>query len=220
VEELADEIDQSVANTSQHLQRLLRAGLVESRRDGKRIYYSLSGQVVADLWRTMRRGRDACRRAGEAGRRLPRRPVQAPCDHPRRPAGPAARWGRRRARRATRGGVRRRPHPGRDLGSLQDLKARLGELPDGADVVAYCRGPYCVYADEAVRPLDKFGVSAARLEDGFPEWAEARLPVVRTRTQLRSAVYPIVAWSPSIDAGGGASHDGVLDDRPAARSGA
>lgn len=55
VEELADEIDQTVANTSQHLQRLLRSGLVESRREGTRIYYSLSGPVVGDLWRIMRR---------------------------------------------------------------------------------------------------------------------------------------------------------------------
>ena len=60
---------------------------------------------------------------------------------------------------------------------IHDLKLRLGDIPDGADVVAYCRGPYCVYADEAVRVLSKKGVTAARLEDGFPEWAEARLPV-------------------------------------------
>ena len=60
---------------------------------------------------------------------------------------------------------------------IHDLKSRLGDIPDGAEVVAYCRGPYCVYADDAVRVLNKMGVSAARLEDGFPEWADARLPV-------------------------------------------
>ena len=60
---------------------------------------------------------------------------------------------------------------------IADLKSRLGDIPDGAEVVAYCRGPYCVYADEAVRVLAKKGVPAARLEDGFPEWAAARLPV-------------------------------------------
>ena len=59
VEELADEIDQTVANTSQHLQRLLRSGLVESRRDGTRIYYSLSSPVVGELWRTMRHAAQA-----------------------------------------------------------------------------------------------------------------------------------------------------------------
>ena len=63
----------------------------------------------------------------------------------------------------------------------QDLKSRLGEIPDGADVVAYCRGPYCVYADDAVRLLTRRGVNAARLEDGFPEWAAAHLPVARSR---------------------------------------
>ena len=59
------------------------------------------------------------------------------------------------------------------------LEARLGQIPTGADVVAYCRGPYCVYADEAVRALSAAGRSAARLEDGFPEWAALRLPVER-----------------------------------------
>ena len=59
---------------------------------------------------------------------------------------------------------------------LQDLKSRLGDIPDGADVVAYCRGPYCVYADDAVRALQARGREAARLLDGFPEWAAAGLP--------------------------------------------
>ena len=62
---------------------------------------------------------------------------------------------------------------------MEELRARLGELPTGTDVVAYCRGPYCVYADEAVRLLSGRGRSAARLEDGFPEWAAAQLPVDR-----------------------------------------
>jgi rhodanese-related sulfurtransferase len=62
---------------------------------------------------------------------------------------------------------------------IADLKSRLGDIPNGAEVVAYCRGPYCVYADEAVRLLAKQGVTAARLEDGFPEWAAAQLPVAR-----------------------------------------
>jgi len=60
---------------------------------------------------------------------------------------------------------------------VQDLKSRLGEIPGGADVVAYCRGPYCVYADDALRLLNRNGVIAARLEDGFPEWATAGLPM-------------------------------------------
>lgn len=65
---------------------------------------------------------------------------------------------------------------------INDLKSRLGDIPDGAHVVAYCRGPYCVYADEAVRDLVKEGWAAARLEDGFPEWADDRLPVAKLAT--------------------------------------
>jgi rhodanese-related sulfurtransferase len=60
---------------------------------------------------------------------------------------------------------------------LSDLKRRLRELRKDADIVAYCRGPYCVYADEAVRQLSRSGRRAARLEDGYPEWARAGLPV-------------------------------------------
>lgn len=180
VEELAEEIDQTVANTSQHLQRLLRSGLVESRRDGTRIYYSLSSPVVGDLWRTMR---------------------QAAQEHVAGLEKLAADYlgDRSRLRTITRDDLRARLRDGdvvvldvrheaefaaghiRGAVSIPiaDLKSRLGDIPDGAEVVAYCRGPYCVYADEAVRVLAKKGVSAARLEDGFPEWAAARLPVGR-----------------------------------------
>jgi rhodanese-related sulfurtransferase len=62
---------------------------------------------------------------------------------------------------------------------IGDLRARLQDIDSGADVVAYCRGSYCVYADEAVRLLAESGREAARLEDGFPEWAAARLPIAR-----------------------------------------
>lgn len=62
---------------------------------------------------------------------------------------------------------------------VSDLKSRLKEIPDGAEVVAYCCGPFCVYVDDAVRMLANKGRSAVRLEDGFPEWAAERLPVQR-----------------------------------------
>ena len=68
---------------------------------------------------------------------------------------------------------------------IQDLRSRLGEIPDGSEVVAYCRGPYCVFADEAVRILTKKGVTAVRLEDGFPEWADARLPAAKANRQRK-----------------------------------
>ncbi len=180
VEELAAEIGQSVANTSQHLQRLLRSGLVRSRREGTRVYYSLSGPVVGDLWGAMRRA------AQEHAEGLEQLAADYLGD-------------RSRLRTITRDDLRARLRDGdvvvldvrpeaeyaaghiRGAMSIpiRDLRSRLGEIPDGADVVAYCRGPYCVYADEAVRLLADRGVSAARLEDGFPEWARARLPVGR-----------------------------------------
>ena len=178
VEKLADEIDQTVANTSQHLQRLLRSGLVESRREGTRIYYSLSSPVVAELWRVMRRAAEEHVAGLE----------QLAADYL---------GDRSKLRTMTRDDLRARlrdgdvvvldvrPEPEYAAGHIRgaisipitDLESRLGEIPDGTEVVAYCRGPYCVYADEAVRVLTRNGVLAARLEDGFPEWAETRLPV-------------------------------------------
>jgi rhodanese-related sulfurtransferase len=180
VDELALEIDQTIANTSQHLQRLLRAGLVTSRRDGTRIHYSLAGPVVGELWRSLRRASE---------------------DHV---AGldrlAAAYVGDRSALKTlTRDELRRRikdrdvvvldvrPAPEYAAGHIKgaisipitELRSRLGEVSDGVDVVAYCRGPYCVYADDAVRDLASNGFRAFRLEDGFPEWESAELPIDR-----------------------------------------
>jgi len=178
VEELAEEIGQTLANTSQHLQRLLRSGLVTSRRDGTRVYYSLSSPVVGTLWRTMR---------------------EAAATHVKQLDDLARDYlgDRDQLRTITRDELRRRlregdvvvldvrPPPEYAAGHIRgaisvpvdDLKSRLKEIPDGAEVVAYCRGPYCVYADDAVRLLADRGRTAMRLEDGFPEWASARLPV-------------------------------------------
>ena len=178
VEELAAEIDQTVANTSQHLQRLLRSGLVASRRDGTRIYYSLSSPVVARLWRTMRQAAehhvaDLDRLTQDyVGDRtklhtMTRDQLQA------------------RLRDGDVVVLDLRPELEYDAGHIRgamsipihDLKARLGRIPRRAQIVAYCRGLYCVYADDAVRLLTKKGQTASRLEDGFPEWAASRLPV-------------------------------------------
>ncbi|MEO6471138.1 MAG: metalloregulator ArsR/SmtB family transcription factor [Aeromicrobium sp.] len=177
VDELADEISQSVANTSQHLQRLLRSGMVRSRRDGTRIYYCLSSPLVLTLWRTMRQAAEA--HVAEL--------QQLAEDY----LGDRSQLGtitRDQLRKRIRDGdvivLDVRPEPeyaaGHIRGALsipvQDLKSRLAEIPDGADIVAYCRGPYCVYADDAVRLLTGRGRIAARLEDGFPEWVDAGLP--------------------------------------------
>ncbi|MGH9251051.1 MAG: ArsR/SmtB family transcription factor [Acidimicrobiales bacterium] len=178
VEELAEEINQTVANTSQHLQRLLRSGLVESRRDGTRIYYSLSSPVVSTLWRTMRRAAeehvaDLERLAADyMGDRSKLRSITRDDLRARLPDGDVVVLDVRPEAEYAAGHVR-----GAISIPISSLKSRLGEIPDGSEVVAYCRGPYCVYADEAVRILTKKGVTAVRLEDGFPEWADARLPV-------------------------------------------
>lgn len=177
VEELAEEIGQTVANTSQHLQRLLRSGLVRSRREGTRIHYSLASPVVFTLWRTMREAAEAH--------------VDELEDLARAYLGDRGQLGtitRDQLRKRLRDGdvvvldVRPRAEyaAGHIRGALSipvsDLKSRLEEIPDGTDVVAYCRGPFCVYADDAVRLLAESGRSAVRLEDGFPEWAAERLP--------------------------------------------
>lgn len=178
VEELADEIGQTVANTSQHLQRLLRSGLVNTRRHGTRIYYSLSSPVVHTLWRAMRQTAEE----HVAGLQ------QLANDYL---------GDRSKLRTITRGDLQARlsdgdvvvldvrPEPEYTAGHIRGaitipvsgLKKRLGEIPAGAEVVAYCRGPYCVYADDAVRLMTRNGLDAARLEDGFPEWVAARLPI-------------------------------------------
>jgi rhodanese-related sulfurtransferase/predicted transcriptional regulator len=178
VDELAAEIHQTVANTSQHLQRLLRSGLVRSRRDGTRIYYSLASPAVVVLWRTMRETAEqhvaeldtlARDYLGDRGSLSTITRDQL----------------RKRLRDRDVVVLDVRPQAEYDAGHIrgaisvpvEEMVARLGEIPTGAEVVAYCRGPYCVYADQAVRLLTRHGVTAARLEGGFPEWAEARLPI-------------------------------------------
>ena len=178
VEDLAGEISQSVANTSQHLQVLARAGLVRSRREGTRVFYRLASDRVADLWAAVRDvavrhvadvsvladeylgGRDGVERlsAEELAQRLERGDVVVLDVRPEAEfrAGHIA-------------GARSAPLP-----ALEELAARL---PKRRKVVAYCRGPYCVYADDAVRLLRARGVKAQRLDVGYPEWRRAGLPV-------------------------------------------
>lgn len=178
VEELAEVIGQSVANTSQHLQRLLRAGLVTTRRDGTRIHYSLASPAVYTLWRTMTETAERHVEnldelaAAFLGDRSKMQTI-----------------GRDELRTRMRAGdivvIDVRPdaefRAGHIRGALSipasELKARMTEIPADAEVVAYCRGPYCVMADDAVRYLSRKGLRALRLEGGFPEWAEEHRPV-------------------------------------------
>ena len=178
VEQIAGELGQSVANTSQHLQQLLRVGLVRTRRDGNRIYYSLASERVAQLWRVVREV------AAEHVEELDRLAAAYLGDRSRLDIMTRDELAERlRAGDVVVLDVRPEPEfrAGHIIGALSipvaELSRRLRQVPKGQQVVAYCRGPYCVYADDAVRTLRGRGYSAARLEDGYPEWASADLPV-------------------------------------------
>jgi rhodanese-related sulfurtransferase/DNA-binding MarR family transcriptional regulator len=178
VEEIASEIGQSVANTSQHLQVLARSGLVRSRREGTRIIYRLASDRVGELWAAVRDV--AVRHVAEVG-------VLAD-DYLGERDGVEQLSAEELARRLARDQVVLldvRPEPeyraghiaGARSAPLAELPSLLAVLPRRRQIVAYCRGPYCVYADDAVRLLRARGLKARRLEVGFPEWRRAGLPV-------------------------------------------
>ena len=178
VEEIAAEIGQSVANTSHHLRAMARTGIVATRREGTRIFYRLASDRVGELWSALTQvaaehvaglerladaylgSRDGIEVVGrdELAARLARGEVLV------LDVRPAAEYAAGHI-----AGARSVP--------VTELRRQLRALPADADVVAYCRGPYCVYADEAVRELARHGFRARRLADGFPEWRRAGLPV-------------------------------------------
>jgi rhodanese-related sulfurtransferase len=178
VDEIANEISQSVANTSQHLQVLAGAGLVRSRREGTRVFYRLANERVGDLWAAVRDV--AVRHVAEVneladaylGDRQGIEQVSAAELEQRLARGDVVVLDVRPAVEYRAGhiaGARSAP-----LGSLASL---VPGLPRRREIVAYCRGPYCVYADDAVRQLRGFGLTARRLDVGLPEWRRAGLPV-------------------------------------------
>lgn len=178
VEDLAGESGMSLANTSLHLKALRQAQLVDVRRQGLYAYYRLSSDRVFALWQALREIGDAqladvqrvvttylqdrkslaAISTEELVQRLKERSVIVldvrPQDEYR--AGHIA-------------GARSIP--------VSELQARLREVPKGREIVAYCRGPYCVFADEAVQFLRSRGRNAFRLESGFPDWKAQGLPV-------------------------------------------
>ena len=178
VEELAAETALSVANASQHLQVLRRAGLVETRRDGTRVCYRLAGPEVFGLWQALRATGEA--RLAEIDRVIDTYLADRATMEE---VGPDELRRRLETGEVTLIDVRPlvESGSGRIAGALpipiDQLPDRLGELPRDRRVVAYCRGPYCVYADEAVRLLNEHGFRAARLTSGFPDWRAAGLPV-------------------------------------------
>jgi rhodanese-related sulfurtransferase len=174
VDELAGEIEQSVANTSHHLHALMRAGLLTTRREGTRVFYALASDRVGELWAALR-GVAAEHVAGiekltaaylgnrsdlesitrdELAARLRRRNVVVIDVRPQA--------------EFTAGHI-----PGARSVPPGEVRQRLRAISKDSEVVAYCRGPFCVYADDVVRALNRRGIGARRLEDGFPEWKRA-----------------------------------------------
>ncbi len=178
VEALAREVGQSLANTSQHLRTLKAARLVETRRDGTYVRYRLADPQVVDVWR-------AVRSLGEG--------QLAEIDR----AVAAYRGGDEGFESITADALRRRLEdgdvvvldvrpddeyraghiPGARSIPVGQLAARLAELPEGATVVAYCRGPYCVMSYDALAILRAHGREGLRLTDGLPDWRAAGRPV-------------------------------------------
>ena len=179
VEALAREVGLSVANTSQHLQVLRQAGLVASRREGTSVHYRLAGPEVFELWRNLR--------TLAAGRLAEVERLAAAYVGARDELEPVTR--EELARRLRDGDdllvLDVRPAaefaaghlPGAVSIPVEELRRRLAELPADREVVAYCRGPYCAFAHEAVELLRDEGFAARRLEDGLPEWQAAGLAV-------------------------------------------
>jgi rhodanese-related sulfurtransferase len=173
VEELAGASGQSNANTSQHLQALHAAALVTRQRDGLRVRYALAGDDVLRLWLSLREAsaarlaevqRAALEYLGDEVEAIGREELIA---------------------RMSRGEVVLvdvRPSAEFEAGHIEgarsvplaELRQRLDELPSDREIVAYCRGPFCAYAHEAVRTLRAEGRTARRLEDGWPEWRLAK----------------------------------------------
>ena len=178
VDELAAEIGQSVANTSQHLQVLAQAGLVRSRRAGARVFYRPASDRVVDLWTAVRDVASEHVATIEVladaylGDRSEVEHVGIADLSARLADGSVVLLDVRPRAEYRAGHV-----PDAVSVPIDELPGALDEFPPGVEVVAYCRGPYCVYADDAVRLLRARGRAARRLDVGFPEWRRAGLPV-------------------------------------------
>ena len=180
VEALAAEADQPIANVSQHLQVLRRAQLVEARRSGTYAFYRLADNSVLELWMAFRStGEQQLSQIRELVRSFlhDRKTLEAVSQEELR-------------KRLDDPGLivlDVRPYPEYQAGHIAgarslpiaELRSRLAELPRSRKVVAYCRGPYCVFADEAVGFLRSKGFKAFRLESGFPEWKVQGYPIAQ-----------------------------------------
>ena len=178
VDSLARELGASVANVSQHLQALRRAALVETRKQGLFVHYRLADPAIVDLCHALRTVSE--RRLADLDR-IVRGHFGNRCDAEL----VSMRELLRRARSVDVVILDTRPASEYEAGHIagavsmpiEHLRRRLRELPKDKEYVAYCRGPYCVYADQAVEMLQARGRRARRLLEGFPEWRAAGLPI-------------------------------------------
>ena len=179
VEVLADRTGLSIANASQHLQHMRRAGLVTTRRDGKFVYYRLTDDAVLEVLAALRR--IAERNVAEV-----ERVVRSYFNERDSLEAVSREELLHRSRAGTVTVLDVRPEDEFALGHLpgavniplRSLETRLSELDLSQEIVAYCRGPYCVLSYEAVAALRARGFKVRRLEDGLPEWRAAGLPVI------------------------------------------
>ncbi len=177
VEQLAKVSGLSVANTSQHLQQMRQAGLVSARREGKHILYQLAGEDVVQLLDVLRTVAE--RRLSEVREMVAKvltardslEPVQAAELLERSRLGLVTVLDVRPPEEFEAGHL-----PGAINLTLKELEQQLDRLPRDREVIAYCRGPYCVLSFEAVARLRQQGFKARRLEQGYPEWKLAGLP--------------------------------------------
>jgi rhodanese-related sulfurtransferase/predicted transcriptional regulator len=187
VDALATESGLTMANASQHLQALREAGLVESRKEGLFVHYRLADPAVFELSKSLRTVAE--RRLAELerlvrehfGDRSDPEPVPMKELLERARKGDVVILDTRPAHEFAAGHI-----AGALSVPLEDLQERLRKLPKTKEYVAYCRGPYCIYADHAVELLRKNGRRARRLADGFPEWKAAGLPV-ETETKQKGS---------------------------------
>jgi ArsR family transcriptional regulator len=181
VDVLADRVRVSIANASQHLQHMRRSGLVAARREGKFVFYRLADDSVLDLLASIRR-------VAEHNLAEVDRVVRDYFDDrdSMEPVSRADLMDRMKLGLVTILDVRPTDEfalghlPGALNVQLSELERRLAKLDKSKEIVAYCRGPYCVLSYEAVALLRARGFKVRRLEDGLPEWRAAGLPVVTT----------------------------------------
>jgi rhodanese-related sulfurtransferase/DNA-binding HxlR family transcriptional regulator len=179
VDALAQVSGLSVANTSQHLQQLKQAGLITNRREGQKVIYRLSGDDVTALMTSLREVAE--RHLADVGRLID---DSLAVKDSLEPVAASVLLGRVRDGLVTVLDVR--PEEEYTAGHLpnainiplNELEQRLRELDTSQEIVAYCRGPYCVLAYHAVAKLRQQGLNARRLEGGLPEWRLEGLPVV------------------------------------------